>query len=88
MVIFSRRTLVNKYQVVITSFPPQTADAGQEGRGLFLAFFFATAVLQEFLKIRVRKPILLVFLNGVIRICNKCNEKAENHIYKETDEGI
>lgn len=28
------------------------------------------------------------YLNGVIRICNKCNKKAENHIYEKADEGI
>ena len=32
--------------------------------------------------------MITAYLNGVIRICNNCNEKAENHIYEKTDEGI
>lgn len=88
LIIVSRRISVNKYQMVITSIPPQTADAGQEGWWLFLTLLFATTLLQEFLKIRGREPILLVFLNGVIRVCNNCNEKAENHVYEKADEGI
>lgn len=32
--------------------------------------------------------MIITNLNGVIRICNKSNEKAEDHIYKEADEGI
>lgn len=32
--------------------------------------------------------LIMTYLNGIVRICNKCNEKAENHIYEQTDEGI
>lgn len=32
--------------------------------------------------------LIITYLNGVIRICNKCNEKAENHVYEKADEGI
>lgn len=32
--------------------------------------------------------LIITYFNGVVRICNKCDEKAENHICKKTNEGI
>lgn len=35
-----------------------------------------------------RQILINAYLNSVVRICNKCNKKAENHIYKKANEGI
>lgn len=46
------------------------------------------ALIHKHHQIRLRKAVVIVFLNCFISIHNDCNEKGENHIDEEGDERV